>query len=232
MGIQRKNDDSQNTNLKENVKSILFLIWFIASLILMCSLGAINGMYSLIIIGQYFLVFGIISNSANKVMSISFSIIGGALIIFPILNLLKLNINWNIVVPVLMFIGSIIIGLTLIFSTLLEEQKRKKVCTVPVKATVSNYAYIYSSGEYGRRKTYSPIYKYKYNNEIYESVYPFFTTIKRLINTDKTVTININPNNPSEIYVDSKVTKFIITIGVIATLSFTIAFIYYLIKTL
>lgn len=228
----KKNEDSSNTNSKEKIKSILFIIWFITSLILMCSLGSINGMYSLITLGQYFLVFGIISFGANKIAATSFSIIGSGLIIFPILNLINLKINWSILAPSLMFIGSIIIGLTLVLATLLEEKKRKKLCTVPVEAIVTHYTYIYSKSEYGRRKSYSPIYKYQYNNEIYESVYPFFSNVKSLINTDKNVTININPNNPTEIFVRSKVTKFIIMIGIINTVVFTLTFIYYLIKSL
>ena len=76
MEIKRKNDNPINTNSKENIKSILFIIWFVTSLILMLSLGSINGMYSLIILGQYFFIFGIISFGENKIISMAFSIIG------------------------------------------------------------------------------------------------------------------------------------------------------------
>ena len=221
--------DEESDSLKDKIGCILFIVWFIGSLILMVS----SKKYSMIVFGQYFLMFGIVQfrsfkRISDKLGGLLFIEIGGGIIFVSILYLLKVNLNWNLLFPILLFIGAILVGITLILITILDISRRRRACTVEVEATIVDYGYVYSNSKYNmRKKLYSPIYGFSYNNDYYKTSFPYFNNFSKLKNINSVEKIMINPDDPNEILTIDGTPKFMITIFSIVTFVFIIAFIYY-----
>ena len=224
-----KVNNNNNKVLRENAKSILFLVWFVLSLLMIMVGGAIDSNYGMIAFGQFFIVFGILSYRISdiKLMPLLFIIVGAVIVGGSMLNILKIEVDWNFFGPILLFIGAIIIGLTLVFTTILDMNSRKKRCTVSIEATIVNYSFVYDNDEYGRRKLYSLIYGFSYNNKYYEVIFPYFSNFTKLNSKGDIINIRINPDDPYEIFVVDDIPKFMIILGSFITLVFLIAFIYY-----
>ena len=54
-----ENNNKNKTSLKNKVLSVLFLTWFIGSIVAMIVFSNINEYYSIMFFGQYFIVFGL-----------------------------------------------------------------------------------------------------------------------------------------------------------------------------
>ena len=228
------NDEISNEEDKDSLKDIigciLPIVWFVGSLIIMIS----SKKYSMIAFGQYFLMFGIVQfrsfkRISNKLGGVLLIEIGGGIIFVSIIYLLKVNLNWELLFPILLFIASILVGITLILNTVLDISRRRRVCIVEVEATIVGYGYVYSNSKYNmRKKLYSPIYGFNYNNKYYETSFPYFNNFSKLKNNNSVEEIMINPDDPNEILTIDGTPKFMITIFSIVTLVFIIVFIYYL----
>lgn len=214
----------------EKILGIIFLIWFVGSIVALFYFSQINGYYALMVFGQYFVVFGIIplfSKAKGKLIGIPFILVGLACIIIPLLmlhpELLSFNIDWNYVIPLLFMSVFIIVGLVLILVPILIKNKLKKVCTVTVFATIKDYDVSYDDG----KKLYCPIYSFEFNNEKYEFLGKIYSNIN-LKPIGTVLNLNINPNNPNQFLENNKNNKFFIIFGILTLIVCIPIFIYLL----
>lgn len=198
---------------------IMVLIWFFGSMIAMGVLGSINPLYSLMVFGQFFLVFGVIIlciEDKVRWLSLPFLLVGLACIIIPMFilnpNILKVEIIWESVVPVLLIIGFVLTGLGMTIIPIIRKKKLEKVCIVPVYATITRYDTTYSDDG---NKLYCPIYSYEYGKKTYEVSDNVYTNVEiKPIGTIQE--FKINPNKPDQ-YLDSNsfTMKFLIILGIL-----------------
>ena len=114
---------------------IVFLTWFIGSIIAMIILAELNmGEYTVMVFGQYFLVFGLIAffgksvdGKSGKGIGSIFAAVGLACIIIPYLvmhpELLPQQINWETIAIIAFLSLFIVVGL--VVSLALIKQKEK-----------------------------------------------------------------------------------------------------------
>lgn len=122
---------------------IVFIIWFIGSIVAMIVLSSMGkAEYTVMIFGQYFLVFGIIAffgksvdGSNPKPIGLIFASIGLACIIIPYLvahpELLPAMINWENVIILSVLLIFMLVGVGI---CLLLVKQREKVITILVFA--------------------------------------------------------------------------------------------------
>lgn len=217
---------------KDSLKAILFLLWFFASIIALIYFSKINGYYTFMIFGQYFLVFGSIFMFAGKgikrLVSIIPILIGLACIIIPFLmlhpELLGININWNIVIPCLILLAFLAAGIFMATFSYFHHIYLKKVCTLEINATVSEKEVVnYGDMLYLFRTEYS----FQYNNKSYKVSY---MTPKREDDGPKgtIVRIKIDPNNPNNFLYNYPIDYILIIMGIffIAVASFALYLLY------
>lgn len=222
-------------DLKSNLIGTIFLIWFIGSIISMLYLSKINEYYTIMIFGQYFLVFGLIPLKAaigkEKLISIPFILVGLCCIVIPYLmmnpDLLSVNLNWNNIIPLLLILVFVIAGIAMIFIPVIFNNKLKKICTITVNAKIVDYKCTYSDN---RKKLYCPIYEFEFNGKKYEvsnNKYSNFDNkpIETIIN------LKINPDNPNEFIDNRNFDSLIIILGIIF-LTISIPIFIYMINTI
>ena len=224
-----------NKDSKSSLIGIIFIIWFIGSIISMVYFSKINEYYTIMIFGQYFLVFGIIplksAKGMEKLMSVPFILVGLCCILIPYLimnpEVLSISLNWDAIIPILLILAFIIAGLAMIFIPIINKNRLKKVCTIMVSAKIIDYKYTY--GDNGN-KLYSPIYEFDFNGKKHNVSNEVYSNIGNKP-IDTIVNLMINPNNPEEYIDNSKVNKFLLVLGIIF-LSVSIPVFIYLITTL
>lgn len=199
----------------------VFLIWFFASIIALIVFSQINVYYTIMIMGQYFLVFGLIPlffKGATKLISIPFLLVGLSLIIIPFMMMnpsLFKEIDWPKIIVVLFLSGFILTGIALITISIITKKRLEKVCTLTVWAKIVDYNTTVS--EKGNT-LYSPIYlfelgkkKYRVSNEIYTNI-----NVKE---RGTLVELKVNPDNPNEFLDNNKVSLFSIILGILFLIS-------------
>lgn len=104
---------------------------------------------------------------------------------------------------IFILVGFIFVGLG--FFVYKQDLKLKDICTEEVNAVCIDFATSYktveTNGHKGKRTTYTPIFKYTYNNEEFVShsdTYSSSLDNKFSINSE--YTIFINPDNPNEFF--------------------------------
>lgn len=221
-----------NNSLKGKIIGTLFLIWFIGSIVGLMYFSKINGYYTIMIFGQYFLVFSVIplinSKGMEKLFGVPFALVGLACIIIPYVmmhpELVSFTIVWDSVIPLLLILAFIIAGLAMIIIPKKREQRLNKVCNVTVFATITSHDYTYSDKG---TKLYAPIYSFEFNKQKYEISNNQYTNIGvKPVGT--IVELKINPNNPKEFLDNSSFSKLIIVMGVIFLIISAPIFIYML----
>lgn len=220
----------QKNTLFSKIMPIIFLVWFIASLVLLVILSQINSHYMIMIFGQYFLVFGIIFANAQRkdrdksLVPYLFMLIGISCIIIPLLmmypNLLTIEINWERTIPILVMLLFIIVSLAMIISPIIKTKRLKKVCTLRVCATVIKHKTEYSDRG---RKLFAPVYEFEFNGKKYEVCKEQYTNIN-VIPKGTIVELLINPLDPEEFLDDSNFSFYVIGMGV---LFFIVSFIIF-----
>ena len=207
-----------NTSKKGTIGGILFIIWFISSIVLLLIMSEKNTNYTVMIFGQYFLVFGLIAFFKNKgtgrLISIPFILIGLASVIIPYLMLnpeiLGIPINWESVIALLLILVFVIAGISLIVIPIINTKKLKEKCNVEIEATIIENKSKYNNGNI----LYCPIYEFTYNETKYNVTNNIYTNIN-VKPVDTIVKIKINPNNPEEFYNGNKFLLICIIIGII-----------------
>ena len=100
---------------------------------------------------------------------------------------------------IFILVGFIFVGLG--FFVYKQDLKLEDICTEEVDAVCIDFATSYKNGHKEKRTTYTPIFKYTYNNEEFVShsdTYSSSLDNKFSINSE--YTIFINPDNPNEFF--------------------------------
>ncbi len=191
------------------VVSIIFLIWFVASIGLLIYFAKI-GKTALVlsVFGQYFLVFGIIglvssvSDGGFKLKSLPIllfplvgigAIAGGIITQYGSEELKKKCID---ALPMIFIILFIIIGICLIIGGLYNSLYLKLTCTEYVNAECVEVRKQYNS-DHG--ETYCPVYSFNYNGQNYRVCNDMYTN-RHIPAVGQGYELYINPRNPMKIY--------------------------------
>ena len=224
-----------NKDFKSNLMGIIFIIWFIGSIVSMIYLSNINEYYAIMIFGQYFLVFGMIplvkEKGMDRLISVPFILVGLCCIVIPYLminpDILFINLNWDAIIPILLILAFIIAGFSLLFLPIINKKRLKKVCNVMVSAKLVDYKYTYSDNG---NKLYSPIYEFEFNGKKHNVSNNMYSNIG-VKPVDTILNLMINPNDPEEYMDNSQSNIIVIVLGVIF-LIVSIPIFIYLITTL
>ena len=220
-----KKDSDVIVNMNEKKKEwksaflvIFFLIWFMGSLAAMSYFAEYNSDYTIMIIGQFFLVFGsiplFVNKGKDKLASVPFILIGLGCMIFPYLKihseLFAISISWNSVINLLSISIFVIECLSMIIIPIWSSKILAKNCTVYVEAKISEYMHDLDEGV----DVYCPIYSFKYLDKTYKVTDNFYSNFS-LKATGDVVKLKINPDNPEEfVDVSSKNWSLMIVIGI------------------
>lgn len=223
---EKKDIEIPKQSTKDNILGLLFLIWFFASFVSLF----IFSQYVAMIIGQYFLVFGIIAlRDKEKIMGLIFSIVGALCIIIPFLqmrpDLIPVEIIWESVISILGVSAFLIVGICLIYIPNRKRKKLKQICNYPISATIVRYKKMLGDNNY----VYCPIYCFTYNSNYYEVSNETYSNIG-VKEEGSIVTLMINPQNPQEFIddVSNIFTLFPTILGILFIITSLPIFIYLL----
>ena len=218
-------DKKNNNFIKDIIISIIFLTWFIGSIVALLIFSKINGYYTVMIFGQYFLVFGLIpllNKDSKNLIGIPFALVGLACIIIPYLMMhpetLDIQINWDIVIPLLILSVFIVAGILLIIIPIRKTKKLKEKCSIEVSATIIENEKTYDEGKI----LYCPIYEFVFNGKKYSVMNNQYSNIN-IKPVGSIVNLKINPENPEEFLDNRKIYIIPIIIGICSLLSSILA---------
>ena len=176
-----------------NILRIIFLVWFIGSFYLAFKLKQTNTYYGLMVVGQIFLVLGLLILKNAKVISLIAIIPGLLLVIIPYLmlnqNLLPFAVDWKKLLISLSLIIFIIIGLVMMILCNKKLMELKEKCTIIIKAKIVRYDTIRADKTF----RYIPYYTYEFNSKIYNVK---DVTVGKKQNIDSEVELKIDPLDP------------------------------------
>ncbi len=221
---------------KENGTSVgkvilggIFLLWFIASMIGMYVCSQVDGGAGLmlVILGQFFLVFGIIGIAGNikkkpfPIIIILFPLAGSALIVWGLSlymgseHLLEMLGN---AVPYLAVWLFPVIGVILVADTVVRQNYLKRVCTYKIQAKCISVEREWSKGTRNSRGdwVYMPVYSIMHSGREMNVSNGVYTNLNNL-KVGEYYYIKINPLNPQE-FIDEnsrKGNKLSLVLGII-----------------
>ena len=188
--------DNMNKEQRSKFWGILLIIWFIASFIAMFYFKDDNIYYTVMLCGQYFLVFGLIASSKKTLLGLPFVLIGLGCIAVPffMLNSHLLSIKINPDNLILLLLASVfgIIGICLIIASLHQRKKSKETTKVIVPAKIVDY----NVSSNGSKKMYTPICEYNFNGIEYTICDSRYNDIETK-ELGTVINIEINPNSPA-----------------------------------
>jgi len=188
---------------------IIFLIWFLGSLIglFMVSKTANPVEWLMIIFGQYFLVFGIIAVCGNKGSKHFPTII----LLFPLVGLSCAGVgiymlvggeqamsNMNKYAPALIVGAFFVAGVLMLHMSLTDHMYLKKVCTQEVNAKCVEVSVSHSKRKHGGySEIYMPTYSFWMNGEEHRAWNNKYSSSKFTVG--EYYTIKVNPNDTEDI---------------------------------
>lgn len=195
--INKQPNDSKNGR----IVSKIFLIWFCASIGAVFCFSIINKYYTVMIFGQYFLVFGIIVSSVKDkdlTIGVPLILVGLSCIIIPYLmmkpDIKGIVINWDAVIVLLFSIGFVFTGIALILIPIIRTRQLKRRCSIEVVATIVKHLSEYDDNG---NELFCPIYEFQFNGKKYNVMNNEYTNIGvKPIGTLEN--LKINPDNPEE----------------------------------
>ena len=201
---------------KSSFWGMVFIIWFIASIVGLMYFSKINGYYTVMIFGQYFFVFGLIpltqSEGKEKLISVPFLLVGLCAIIIPFLmmnpDLLKVTIIWESVIPFLLICAFVIAGIVMVIFPIKHKKELERKCTLAVEATIVDYRS--TRGEHGN--LYAPVYSFNLNNKEYKVSTNVYSNIG-LKEIGTIVDIKVNPENPEEFLYGANSMTMVVIMG-------------------
>lgn len=199
-----------NYSKEGKIVGIIFLIWFFCSMLAMLILSQINTYYTVMVFGQYFLVFGVIvllGAGKNKAVVIPFILVGLACIIIPYL-MMKPEINgmvidWGAVIAVLFIFAFVLAGLVLTFIPIIQIKKSKEKWNVEVPAVIVGYDENHGDSS----MLYCPIYEFDFNGKKYNVMNNHYSNVG-LKEIGTIISLKINPENPEE-FLDRRISSFV-----------------------
>lgn len=188
--------NKDKNSLGSKIFGIIFVIWFFGSMVAMVFFAQFNGLYTIMIFGQCFLVCGLLALFNKAIIGLPFFLVGLACLVIPFFmlnpNLLPVEVNWGGVSALLLLLAFVIAGFCLLFIPLYQRAKRKKLCTITVPATITGYDETYDDGN----TLYCPIYEYEFNGNYYKEHGKSYSNVgNKPVGT--IVNIKIDPNNPT-----------------------------------
>ena len=190
--------------IHDSIISWAFIIWAIASLGLMIIFSGMDQVaFSIMTFGQLFIVMGLITITRKQyTIGGVFSITGLACIILPAINEWGHLFNINVpvdgrIIPILLSTAFTLIGLALMFVPNWLEKRANKKCSEKVTAEVVDIKTVEASDG---STVYAPVYSYTYKEEVYAKALNRYSRSNIPVVGSKEE-INVNPNNPEEIYV-------------------------------
>lgn len=204
----------------KKVYNFIIISYIIITVLLLLFTSYIEN-YSLLLIifGQLFLLVGIIFTKKSdkelksSLISLFVALIGFICISIGISQIYNINIilsNISYVIPFIM----ILVGFFLLFEKKIDQYDNKKN-SVEIISQIVDLDETTSSSK-PVKKVYSPIYKYKYGNKEY-TYNPYSYSNVCVPQIGSSVIIYINPENPSEPYIemDKKVKLFNLFMGIL-----------------
>ena len=178
---------------------IFILIYFFATFAGIIIFAKKNVAIMLLLLGQMFLVLGIIvfihdNNKRKNLKLLIVPLIGACIMIAGIFILLGNQATVENLTPLLLLIVFFFAGLSVIVSSAIKEQKAKTSCTIKLEAVVADL-----KRSTTQSNSYSPVYEYKFQERIYQQ----YTDVYANVGVPKIgnkKTIYINPNDPTKIY--------------------------------
>ena len=222
---------------KFGIKSILFLIWFIASMLAAIILEK-NGNYSVMILGQLFLGIGLLMPKEGVKINhfrLIFGYVGLLFLGIPFLmNLAKTynvydKYDWSLIIITIGISTFVLFGLGLMLIPKINKKRIAAICTETVKAVVIRH----DSRWFGNRKddTYCPVYEFEFNFKKYEVSYGFYSN-KPEPEVGAEVELKIDPTNPYRFNIEEEEDKNTFLIGMIFFVPSLIGLIIFLSKVL
>lgn len=204
--------ESKNASAKSTwsiVLSILFLVWFVASIIgLIVTAKAQQMGWVAIVFGQYFVVFGF----AGLISELKKGLRHPIIVVFPAvgLSVVTCGLLWqfgdetmqeNVVAQIPNVIAGLflLVGILLLLQVIFAKLEQKK-CTYAVQGKCVEVKWHYSRSRNGRStKTYCPVYEYCYNGQTYTGSQEIYTNLIH-VSEGKYREIFINPDKPTVFY--------------------------------
>lgn len=209
-------DNGNNRFTTKNIViSILFLIWFFGSLVaMMCCSESQNKIgFLLTLIGQYFLVFGIIAVAGNRkqkpfpIVVLIFPLVGIALMVCGISSIAGGDVVKETLVkyaPYIIIWIFPIAGILMVFGSMSKIRYLKRVCTreIQAKCVDIEVSWVNDSDSPRRTRVYMPLYSIYYNGEERLIRNNMYTNMNRF-EIGSYYYIKINPSNPDEFIDDN-----------------------------
>lgn len=194
----------KKTNKWSTAFGVVFVIWFIASMLGLIYFGTLgNGNATLAIFGQYFFVFGLVITFAatpKSKLGIIFVLVGVAILIGTGINFFGTEEIMYIfnekVIPILLSAVFLLPGLGMLIIPRRIENKKKNRCTFPVEAKCIKIVEEYD-GEGGR--VYAPVFEFYVGGEVFTYNYDTYSALG-VPNIGDTEILYVNPENYSDIY--------------------------------
>ena len=212
---------NSNNPKKLETKGIFFLVWFVTSIVMTMVLQSYNILFSLIAIGQMFLIMGlIIPKKGVKInfIQVIFVLTGLLLIIVPLLiyicqtyNMLS-NINWTYLIVILGISSFGIFGLLLIIIEIINKKRLEELCNVPMLATVIRHDSVAAND--GPGYLYCPVYGFEFNGKKYEVSNKIYTNMP-IEKIGEKVEMKINPSNPEDFLIKERTNSYLFFIAII-----------------
>lgn len=201
---------------------IVFLIWFVVSMLSLIYFGTLgNGNTTLAIVGQYFLVFGlIVTFAAKSKFGIIFVLVGAAILIGTGINVFGTEEIMYIFnengVPVLLSMAFFLTGLGMLIIPRYIENKKKNTCTFAVDAKCVRFMEQYDMED---GTTYAPVFEFYAGGELHTYCYDLYSNVG-LPKVGDIETLYINPEDFNDIYrpTPSILKKFIAFMGIVFTI--------------
>ena len=219
--------DNQNNNPKGIIIGMLCLIWGLGSIaaMLFCSKLENHTGILLVLLGQFFLVIGLIAVICNRkakpypFIVLVFPLVGIALLVCGICILTKGEVVLSMLnqyAPYILIWIFPLAGIMMIAGTLGKIRYLKQVCTQEVQAKCVDIESASAAGTHRRKHVTMPVYSISYNGEEKLLRKGMYTNLNHF-EIGAYYNIRINPSNPDE-YLDEnnrKGNNLILILGVV-----------------
>ena len=198
------------------VASVVFLAWFLGSLGgLIYFSKANNGVMAVAILGQYFLVFGVIAvisgikSRTFQPVTLIFPVVGLALIAGAFIYGFGLKVAMAYIeryLPYFILFVFLVVGICVVCHAFLCHRHKKQVCNYSIMATCVDLSQRWHKG----RRTYCPVYEIYFRDQTIRLCNHVYSTANNVA-VGESKELFINPQNPEEFY-EEKQEKIVLSV--------------------